>query len=194
MAHSYAGVVKRNRPPHAWIIPTLGVVILLGGTYVAWTYWASRVPSLDSAPPDLVRFIASDSFKKLPEDEQNKYINAVRPHFVSLYFDKSLSDEDKEMAYINAMLPRMNKELDQYFKLPAGAARDAYIDKTRAKRKPSTRPATPSRLTNSSGTGPPSGAGGMTPARVKRFVENAPPDRRAQMAEYFSDIQRRESR
>ncbi|HEX8522958.1 MAG TPA: hypothetical protein VF669_11920 [Tepidisphaeraceae bacterium] len=182
------------------LVPAFGVLLLVAGAYAAYLYWPARLPPLDSKPGDLVQFIATDRFKKLSDSERDAYVNSVRPHVMALYFDQTIPEEVKETAYMNAVMPRMNARMDEYFKLPPGAARDAYVDQMIAKRKAATKPTSQpfwarmaaGRPPSNAGTGGSSGANALTPARMKRFVENAPPTRRAQMAEFFSDIARRE--
>jgi hypothetical protein len=121
--------------------------------------------------------------------------------------DGEISDKERDDALKSGMEARMGQQLDEYFKLSPGAQRTAYLDKRiddmeRARKMmeaggPSTQPEV--RHAIKAASTQPDGVsvstdGNKRIVRIKggpQSMESLPPARRAQLAEFMADLNKR---
>lgn len=156
-------------------------VVLLVVAVIAWRSLANRTPGLDAPPDKVQQFVASDQFKNLPKPEKAQWVEAA---------EKSLTDGGvQEKMFHNLAQAKMQTNLDAYFGLPEGKARQDYLDKQIDEQEkirkmiddgPSTQPG---RIVIRKG--------GATASAQKDMAEGIPAEYQAKMAQYVKDIKAR---
>ncbi len=129
---------KKPRKWVRWAIVSLVALLALG----AGAHWfAHRPPKLTASAPVIAKFIASDDFKKLPEEKQKEYRdvwqNLSRDDRRAAVDDAKLSDTELGNLFSGGrnsqrgqqFLAQFQKTMDDYFALPAGPQRIALLDK-----------------------------------------------------------------
>jgi hypothetical protein len=162
----------------------VGSVAAVGLIWAAWLFFPRSAPALTAPKAQLVKFVASDKFAALPADKKRAYMDALqgdpREVFQSVRDGKVTREEAQAV-----MERRMAQTMDDFFALPVGPQRDAFLDKMIDQRmafRPTSRPT--SRPANA-GPGGPGGPGGRNNATaVKTRRESVPPDQRVKMAEF----------
>jgi len=164
----------------SWSI--VGAVILVG--LIAAGVWAYRVRS------------------------HSQYVSSLRDpgKVIQASMDGKISDSERDDALKTGLEARMGQQLDDYFKLPSGPQRTAYLDKRiddmeRARKMmeagPSSQPVLKDAIRVS--TTQPNGVsvtndGNKRVVRIKggpQSMESLPVARRAQLAEFMSDMNKR---
>jgi hypothetical protein len=207
-----------RKPASQWTVTAVGALVVTAVGLLGWWLWPEHVPSPEASPVTLVKFASTDRFARMSEQEKQPYVDALskipRRDLFGAARDANLSQDERMNAMENVMGGRMQKQLDAFFVLPMGAQRDAYLDKMideqeRNMREWMQRAATrPARADGagggSNGNGGEArnrqgrGQGGQnfySAERMKRRIENTPPARRAQAAEFWAAMRaRREAR
>lgn len=173
-----------DKPGRKAIASALGTGILVAAGLSAYLWWPRSLPPMDAPTTELVTFATTDRFASLPESKQVAYVDAMIkrgvPALVMAAAQVGLTEHQRQKAFDNSMQAGMTlvlgPQLDTWIKLDEKGRREF------AKKVAQEAPMRP--------FGGPTRPGGraMTPARVKQFVENTPPARRAAMAEFISDI------
>jgi hypothetical protein len=195
-------------PKKKMLATAAGVLILVGGGIAAWMLWSDPLPPADAPALELIKFAATDRFAELPDEKKQVYVDAMMQNPAAMSAaarDASLSDDQRENAFMNAMSIRMNKRLDDWLKLDEAGKKKYAEDMVkeaarRASTRPTTRPGLLSRATGGAlggaGTtrgGPGGGMGArrnLTPQRQKRMIESMRPDRRAALPEMMSALRK----
>ncbi len=167
------------------------------------------MPSPNASPKALVQFIATERFANLPPDQQKPYLDALEKIPGSerreVFRQANLSDEERQAAFENTMGQQFEKRMDDFFALPPGPQRDAYldriIDQMEARRnRATTRQAAGGNAAangqrggrgNWGGGGRGGRNGGVDPARMKRRIERSSPERRTKFAEFSAALRAR---
>lgn len=182
------------------------VVLGLGG----WL-WSRRMPPPTASPKALVQFIATERFANLPPDQQQPYLDALEKIPGSerwqAFRAANLNEEERHAAFENTMGRQFEKRMDEFFALPVGPQRDAYldriIDQMQARRnRATTRQASANTTANANANGQRSGrgnwggrgghGGGNNPARMKRRIERSSPEMRTKFAEFHAALRARQ--
>ena len=167
------------------IVSLVGFLAIAGIAVAIYEYWPRRLPPTDSSTIDLVKFVTTDQFADLTEKQKELYTEEMlRRGFGELTIaaiQSGLPREQLDRGFNNAMVPgmeiRWGRHLDVWLKLDAKGKAD-YVKKVVASMPP--RPANFS---------PHNGRNrGMSPQQQKNFIESMAPDRRAQMAEFMTQI------
>ena len=157
------------------------VAILLCG--LVSTYAVIRKPRPKSdKPEDIAKFVASDGFKKLSDDEQKEYMRRMRPPRGANREDmrkrmNSLSEAERRAMFKNMHELREREriaELKKYFAL-SKAEREKYRDAKNGEQ--------PQR--------PPRPSEAQRAAFMKERIENTPPEVRAARQQFRKDMQAR---
>ena len=160
------------------------VLLLIG---IGASLWSRRAPSPNAAPATVAKFILSPKFQALPLDQRTAYLDALRPNMAQLPQDmrRTIGRQFGQA--------RMEQRLHEYFALAPGAARDAYLDKAIAEMA-----ARRAQMANRpGGPGGPGGAQAQNASnqsragRMRDRMENTPPETRAEMAQFRSDMTKR---
>ena len=163
----------------------VAAVVVVTGAVGAVVMWRRTAPPPTGDTLEVARFVGSDQFEKLPEEEKGPYLEAVRkgvPRLIEASNKGELSDDDHLSAVGRAMGDPMRRALDEYFALPKGPERERYLDRMineqeKIKREP-----------------PPTAPKNMKPVQFKRgpaAMDSQPPEQRARMAELMGDLNRR---
>ena len=175
---------------YKWIIADVSVVVLCA-VVASYALWADSTPGLDETNPGkIAKYMASDEFAKLDESTRREYFRALRDNA-----DK-LSDQDRDKlreSMGRSMRQQMQARLDEYFELPADqrqAHLDNIIDRMQARRA-NGMPAPGNPPPDDRPNGQRGPRRGFTPDRLKRMIENTPPERRAKMAEFMKAMRKR---
>jgi uncharacterized membrane protein YgcG len=115
-----------------------------------------------------------------------------------------ISRDEAREAFMEAMEARMNRSMDEFFVLPAGKERDAYLDRMidemearrrewqeRSTTQPTTRPNWAERRGDGPATQPSDADRAQRAQRAAQRADSTPPERRAQRAEFMSAMQKR---
>jgi len=171
----------------------VAAAVLIAAGVTAYELWPQRLPPTDASTVELVKFCTTDQFGNLSDEKKMPYVKALLDRgYLALALaanEAKLSEEEKERGIDNAMQAainvRLGAQLDTWLSLDE-AGKKAYVKKL-VKEMPS----------RAQGTGPgpggrmgPPGGRGMTPARVKKFVENTSPARRAAMPEFMAAVRK----
>lgn len=177
------------------VIVLVVCAILAGGAAATILLWPQPAPPdiATQSEQDVVRYVASEQFSKLPEPKRQVYLQAVADRFEGRppdMRDVELSDEQRDRLRENVrpmFRQRMEQRIDAFFALPE-EQRDAYLDDMidRMQEMRNRRPRDAGRGDRQGRRG-----GGFTPERMKQRLENTPPDRRAKMAEFFRAMRQR---
>jgi hypothetical protein len=183
-----------------------GILVVLG---LSGWLWSRRMPSPSASPKTLVQFIATERFANLPPDQQQPYLDALDKVPWSerrqVFQQANLSEEERHAAFENTMGRQFEKRMDEFFALPAGPQRDAYLDRIidqmeSRRQRATTRQAaagnTPNANHSQAGQGPGQGhrggrGGGNNPARMKNRIERSSPEMRTKFAEFHAALRAR---
>lgn len=197
-------------------------MLLLGGVAAfcaaaaAGTIWILRPREKAPPPPAavqtdplaVVRFVASDVFAKLPEAEKLAYAGRLEeaiPTLLEAYRDGRIDDDLRRSAMRNIGPVIMRKRLDEYFALPPGPQRTAYMDRQIDQMEQQRALVEAARAARAARNSPAEGGGQQQqqdqprgPARwmasaaaMKERLESIPPDQQARMAEFINDMRKR---
>jgi hypothetical protein len=170
----------------------LAAAVLLAAGIAAYELWPQRLPPKDAPTVELVKFCTTDQFGNLSDEKKMPYVKELLDRgYLALALaanEAKLTEEERERGIDNAMQAainvRLGEQLDTWLKLDE-AGKKAYVKKLVQQMPPRQGP----------GPGPggrmaPPGSRGMTPARVKKFVENTTPARRAAMPEFMAAVRK----
>jgi len=157
-------------------------------------------------PLAVVRFVATEQFAQLPDAQKADYaakLEEAVPKLIEAYGNGQIDDDLRRAAMRNIGPVILRKRLDEYFALPPGPQRTAYLDRqidqmeqqramieaaraARAARNPPrdgatqqpNQPRGPSRWMASA-------------AAMKERLESIPPDQQARFAEFLNDLRKR---
>ena len=170
------------------------VAILLCG--LVSTYAVIRKPRPKSdKPEDIAKFVASDGFKKLSDDEQKEYMRRMRPPRGANREDmrkrmNSLSEAERRAMFKNMHELREREriaELKKYFAL-SKAEREKYLEKNMAQRRAQ---AERDAKNGEQPQRPPRPSEAQRAAFMKERIENTPPEVRAARQQFRKDMQAR---
>lgn len=180
-----------------------GILVVLG---LSGWLWSRRMPSPTASPKTLVQFIATERFANLPPDQQQPYLDALEKIPWSdrrqVFQQAKLSDEERHAAFENTMGRQFEKRMDEFFALPAGPQRDAYLDRiidqmeSRRQRATTRQAAGGNNTANTAGQrggrgNRGGGRGGNNPARMKNRIERSSPEMRTKFAEFHAALRAR---
>ncbi|MGH7214960.1 MAG: hypothetical protein ACREIT_09370, partial [Tepidisphaeraceae bacterium] len=187
----------------------LVAVVVAGTGALAWRMWPSPKPSPDASLPALVKFASSEQFVNLSDQDKKPYLDRFSEQFeknpMELFRaarDANLSDDERMTGMQNVMSARWNKTLDGYFAQTI-PQRTAYLDQiidqqekargqwAQRRNSATTRPTGTSEARREGGSGGRGGGRWADPARMKQRLENTPPARRAQFAEFMKAMRDR---
>lgn len=165
------------------IVSVVGLIAVIAAGITAYKMWPERLPSPNASAPELVKYITTDQFAKLPLDKQEIYVETLMkqgfPTIIMAAQQAGLTPEERQRGLENAMQAgmqiRWGRHLDKWVKLDAKGKAE-YVKQVVAqmpKRPPGMDPRAKSNRF-------------MTPERQKNFIESMSPDRRAEMAEFMS--------
>lgn len=186
------------------ITASVASLLLIG--LVGWSLWAGRAPKPSSDALTIAKFMSTDKFASMSDEQKRPYIDAMRQNMPQMRdLASQLSREERRAAFENLFGNRMQEQVDAYFALPPGPQRTAAIDKVidemeqrrsewaqRAATRPANEQRPPRGEASNGGDGTGERRGGrMDPGRMKDRIENVPPERRAKMSEYIAEIRKR---
>ena len=155
--------------------------VLIAGVAIA--FWSLRSPKPPPPTADvatLAKFVRTDAYKKLPEDQKRPYMKSLRKGMAQLADARNqgqISQNDYEAGYLNAYLERKLDDMDEFFKIPEAKRKQVllaeYVKKNR------TKPATAA-----SSSTPPHPAEDKEEHFVDHRVEKWPPEERAKWEQY----------
>jgi len=201
--------MTQSRQIRSIVVVSAAVVLLGGGAVAAYLFRPPAPPPLDAPLGDLIRFAADERFAALSPEEKKPYVDFFMDRFskdpmglMKAANDAGITEEQRRLAMRQVGPQAMNKRLDEYFDLPPGKDRTAYLDKMIDEQE--RMGGMMRKMRNVVGgnrdgaTSRPSGRGRgdwNSPAVMKQRIEDTPPHRRTQMAEFIADIrQRRQAR
>jgi hypothetical protein len=129
----------RNRTPIA-IAGIVAIVLACGLT--VWAVARDTKPRLNDDTVTLVKFVATNTYKKLPFDQQAEYMKVLEDRddndeLEAAFEARKLTEGEYRAGLMEAWLGQQLKRGDKYASLPPGPARDRYIwellDKKEAK-------------------------------------------------------------
>jgi hypothetical protein len=175
--------MRRNR-----LIFAASAGLLIAAAVTGYALWPRPVPPPDAPSAELIKFIATDRFTKLPEAVQSQYVDRLTsltiPQLILAAGDSGLSEEQRGVAFNNGRNAWIAKHIPEYFHLPPGQPRQAYLDNLLS--------SVPMQIANASGGWASDGRGRpMTPQAIKQWIESVPPSHRALAAEFTADLERR---
>jgi hypothetical protein len=120
------------------LILTIGAaVVVIAGGATALTIWGYTLPPdpKTAKPEEVTKYLASDQFAKLPVEKKQEYFETLHqesqgPPHQMMQAARNLPEKQREKLRENIgsmFMARMEKEIDQYFELPA-EQRTAYLD------------------------------------------------------------------
>lgn len=169
----------------SWMLLAICLLVAFGAV-VTLAIWPSNPPDPATQSPDqIAKYIASKKFARLDQTEKQNYLSQTgRGLFRSA---RGLSNEERQKMRENIgplFRRQMEARVDRYLELPPEertAHLDEMIDRMEAMRQ--AMPEQPS--------GPRPGRRGFTPERMKRMLENTPPESRAKFVEFMKDFRQR---
>jgi len=190
---------------------------LAAGAAAAYSLWPAREG--DPAPPprppapaeqtpgQTLKYLASEEFGRLDDAARQKYFDAVVNHYESKKTwpvpRAELSEEERKRLRKNAgplFREMITKRVDKYFELPP-KERTAYLDdmidrmeemrKARQERWKREKEEKPGASATSSERVPRPRGRHFKPGRLKKWIEETPPEERAKQAEFMMAIQKR---
>lgn len=180
------------------------VAVIIGAALSARPKPKAPSPTVMS-PEEKVKFIASDKFKGLSQEQQAQFLRQSMRQGPGELFkaDQSLTDAERDKLRQNmraAMEERHKQEADAYFALPE-SERDAYLDSV-VKEMAARRPPGPPPNANAKGqNGPPPGGGpdgkggpggpGGGFSHFKERVDSTDPVTRAKEMEYRKAVMKK---
>ena len=108
----------------------LAVVVLAGGAAAWWMMSPSR-PDPKGDPVTVAKFVATEDFEELPEEQKRDYMAALRRNPQPLEDARAmghLTEREYKIAKLNVWLERKLDRMDDYFDRPPGKARELYLD------------------------------------------------------------------
>lgn len=201
-----------------WLAIGGGGLLLAAAALGAVVLWGSTPEPQSDKPEDLVAFIATEDFARLPENKQQQYLTKLREsdgdRREAFRTVRDLPEEQRRQFHQNMrqqFQQRMEQHIDEYFALPPEqrqAKLDETIDHMLARRKEfearraqrrqqaSTRPRSEGNNTSSRDGNADrrqrSGRRRGDPAeRLKRRIEHSNPERRAKFVEYMKQMRKR---
>ncbi len=166
-----------------------GGVVLCAAAATAWYFWRQPLPAPDAPPSVLAKFASGKQFAEMHYSEQQPYVDVLE-HMNIFALKKAADDAQMTMderidAIRNVINSRQERVMAEYYQIPAGAQRVAYMDKIidEIERSP-IRP---------NGTGPTINK--VAAAEQKRHDDMTPPGRQMQVMQFYVDmLDRREQR
>ena len=114
-----------RRVPVGIILVVLVVVVAA----VAWKIWPRHLPPASDTVA-VAKLTTRSDFATLPEAKRREYIRVLRKNSDALanaLSSRKLSQAEYDSAASYAWLERQLDHMEQYFELPAGAARAKYV-------------------------------------------------------------------
>jgi hypothetical protein len=127
---------------------TIGLVVaavLVVGAFVgaALVMRSSPPPAPQDDLLELVKFVKTDQFERLPEIEKQPYMKRLRSgadQLRALRAEGKITQFQYEQAYLNAWMARQLDNMEEYYSLPAAVRQQKLLAKYS---KPSTGPSAP---------------------------------------------------
>jgi uncharacterized membrane protein len=176
-----------------YLLPGIaGAIVLVVGAVMVWSAFFKSVslPETSKNSPELtVKYVASESFGKLPDDKKKEILKELKPRTL-MRASRNLSTEERNQLRQNVrpvmreqMEKHMKESMDKYFSLSKEeqvAYLDQIIDRIQAHRPPM-RP-------ESSGDGDKKKDDNRrhrpSAAAMKKHIESRTPEERAQHSEF----------
>lgn len=175
-----------GRRKRRWLWPSVISAVVLAGGGAALLFGRGKPIVPPTAPPgEVIRFVATDEFNKLPPEKLKGYIDEFEKNRMKFFLElPKLSEEERQKAGENFFRTIVVHDARTYAALPP-AEKKAFLDKA-IERQQNFRPPGGVRP----GGGPPGGnrGPGNSPERMKARMENLAPGDRAAMAQYFADL------
>jgi hypothetical protein len=183
-----------NKKPLGFLI----AIVLCGIIAIAaYMYWPQRLPAADAPAAELVKFCTGDTFANLPEEQKYVYVEALMKKgpaiIIAAANEAKLTPDERQKGLENALQAgiqyRWGQHLDNWLLLDPKAKQE-YAKKIAAQmplRPPGINTPGPADRARAGGGGA-RGGNFSNPTRHKNFIESMPPDRRAAMAEFMSQL------
>jgi hypothetical protein len=181
-------------------IALVAVICLLAVGFLYRSRPAPAPPDAEKAPPkDVVAYLASDDFAKLPEAKRSEYFEALmklpperRAEGLKMMEGLTDAQQEKVMKNVGSIFhSRLAKEAAEYRALKPGE-REAYLDRKIDEMERQRKEMTAARASDD-GKGPeekgPPWMKNMNPDRMQRFMQkmlsDTTPEERAYISEYM---------
>ncbi|MDY6912875.1 MAG: hypothetical protein SVT52_00215 [Planctomycetota bacterium] len=181
-----------------WITAGAGLAVLASAGVSAWMFWPRPSPPnpAEQSPAEIVKYMASKQFARLPESQRKEYFNEVRQakpdrSLIRRTNFQELTETERTNLRRNVrpLFQRMmDEQVEKYFELPE-ADRTAYLDgfidrmQERAARRDraSERPGGSRRRR-------------FDATRIRRRIDSTTPAKRARRSEFFKKLRERMER
>ena len=179
-----------------WILLGSGLLVICGGI-ITWAVWPNNPPDpATQSPQQIAKYMASKQFAGLDDTKKQDYLSKMGDRRELFRAAGELNEQERQQLRENvgSVFRRdMESRVDRYFELPSDQ-RTAYLDEM-IDRMPNRR----GPMTDSANRQPPGvqgqgrrgGGRGFTPERLRRRIENTPPERRAKFAEFMRAYRQR---
>ncbi len=193
------------------LILSCSVVVIATAASLAYYLWPVNVPDPQTqSPKEITEYLSSDEFTSLSEKKKQGYWKATTQRVGNdrgaIFRSRdTMSEQQRRKLFENVrpmFMKMMADRVDRYFALPP-EEQVAYLDKmiemidqmrgrraTVEQRRRQGEPATPAKEGGSDGRAH-RGRRRLTPDRLKKILENTPPQQRAKFIEFHKAIRRR---
>jgi hypothetical protein len=168
------------------LIVVAATAVLIAVAAVGWKSLAHRPLSPGGDPVAIAKFAATADFAQLSLEQKAQYLQTLRAHMPELVAaakSGKLTREERVAALRNGFKAGARVEMRNYFSLPAGPSRQAYLDKLIDEQEWLRGYASQAKE-----GGRVSSGGGLA---LKQFAESLPPGERVQMAQFGFDLFKR---
>ena len=116
------------------IIALAGIAVVVVVAAVGITVWATgkdELPPSGADPVTIAKILGSERWDKLSEDQRRPYMSTLRKNADAIsraLTDGKITKDEHDLAKHNIWLERQLDKMDDYYKLPPGAARLKYLD------------------------------------------------------------------
>ena len=191
------------RTKTAVIVVFVALTVVAIGAAGSWLFWLREPTAPDPVrqrPEEIVKYLASDDYSRMPEASRRDYFEKVRQLRAEhggdfLPIDRLTENELESFGRNVRPFSRQRGEdrIEKYFSLPP-EQRVAYLDQAidRMQARMAQRRTQPSRQGSAASGGRGGRRGGfMTPARLRNRIEKTEPIKRAKSVEFRKAMRKR---
>jgi hypothetical protein len=115
------------------LVGAAAVVVIAVVGFSVWATGSGRdeTPSPNGDPATIAKFLTTTRWTKMDESQRRPYMKTLRKgsdEISKLLASGKISKEEHDLAKQNIWLERQFDRMDEYYKLPPGAARVKYLD------------------------------------------------------------------
>lgn len=173
------------------------LILALGGGLAYWLTRPAPPPAPQADPIAVAKFVATPAYKELSEAQKREYARALLhriPELIAAVQDGKLTEKEQQDGMRNTMSVLARQRVTEYYALPEGKQRTAYLDEVIAEQEGIRKQVHEAREAAAARSGPgkpPPKVVDLSPERLKEMFEGHSPEERARFAQFAMEVNAR---